>query len=38
MRLIRTSLRQLMRSPRRQGSAEWWSYFGSFGNDFFHDD
>jgi hypothetical protein len=24
--------------PRRDPGSEWWAYFGSFGNDFFHDD
>jgi hypothetical protein len=38
MHLIRTSLRQLRRSPRRRVGPEWWAYFGSFGDDFFHDD
>jgi hypothetical protein len=37
MRLIRTSLQQLRR-PRLRLGTEWWAYFGSFGDDFFHDD
>jgi len=38
MRLIRTSFRQLLCSPRRQAGGDWWAYFGSFGNDIFDED
>ena len=38
MRFLPTSLLQLVRSSRRPAGPEWWAYFGSFGDDFFHDD